>query len=462
VRGQGQVRIQKSSLEVSHPTDADEKEADEVARKVVGGQSAEIHGVGGTVNKKGEVSAEAAPAFQSKLESSKSGGQSLDGSTRSEMESKMGADFSNVKIHLGSEAHHMSESISAQAFTHGSDVYFNEGRYSPQSKEGKELLAHELAHTVQQKPAGRLQLQKKDKIITITVKKGQNLYRIALEYGTTVEELQKLNKLATTDIKEGQTLKVVVETSTGQTGKQVPKATTVKQELDDIYGDLKRPRYGDYTITKADLEKSIPYTDPVSGTSYTCPVKETFFGIWVSYGIDYAYKGAHSTGKDPYGSPNAFAAAITVPSRVPLFFSIEDWNKLDIKDKVRAYDNHPYWGLSDDLKYKLYPRLNAELERRVKKFKLDNTTTLESLETSSVIINYLPVPAKYTPFGKWVRTHYRYSEPELSNAPIPPGPLKQLGDDDNAVIKWNKFSLQQKVDYFNKYPEQKSAKPGQK
>jgi hypothetical protein len=48
------LAIQKKSLEVSDPNDADEKEADNVARKVVDGQSAEIHGTGGTINRKGE------------------------------------------------------------------------------------------------------------------------------------------------------------------------------------------------------------------------------------------------------------------------------------------------------------------------------------------------------------------------------------------------------------------------
>jgi hypothetical protein len=66
------------------------------------------------------------------------------------MESKMGADLSDVKIHTGSKAHEMSEGINAKAFTYGQDIYFKDGNYDPGSKEGKELLAHELAHTVQQ------------------------------------------------------------------------------------------------------------------------------------------------------------------------------------------------------------------------------------------------------------------------------------------------------------------------
>ena len=72
-------------------------------------------------------------------------------SIKGEMESGFGADFSNVRIHNNSEAHGMSKDLNAQAFTHGNDVYFNEGKYSPRSQEGKVLLAHELTHTIQQK-----------------------------------------------------------------------------------------------------------------------------------------------------------------------------------------------------------------------------------------------------------------------------------------------------------------------
>jgi len=88
--------------------------------------------------------------LEGKLDSSKDGGTGLDKKTKGEMESGFGADFSNVKIHTDSNAVHMSQELGAQAFTNGNDVYFNKGKYNPNSKEGKHLLAHELTHTVQQ------------------------------------------------------------------------------------------------------------------------------------------------------------------------------------------------------------------------------------------------------------------------------------------------------------------------
>lgn len=87
---------------------------------------------------------------ESDLNSSKGSGNGMDAKTKQEMEAGFGADFSNVNIHTDSKAVQMSEQLGAQAFTHGNDVYFNKGKYNPDSKEGKHLLAHELTHTIQQ------------------------------------------------------------------------------------------------------------------------------------------------------------------------------------------------------------------------------------------------------------------------------------------------------------------------
>lgn len=87
---------------------------------------------------------------ENQINSSKGGGNSMDHETKNFMESRFGTDFSNVKIHTGSEAVQMSRELNAQAFAVGNDIYFNEGKYNPTSDSGKHLLAHELTHTVQQ------------------------------------------------------------------------------------------------------------------------------------------------------------------------------------------------------------------------------------------------------------------------------------------------------------------------
>lgn len=88
--------------------------------------------------------------LQSTLSSTKGGGSPLGKDTQSNMESAFGTDFSQVRIHTNSTAIQMNKELNAQAFTHGSDIYFNSGKYNPNSSSGQHLLAHELTHTVQQ------------------------------------------------------------------------------------------------------------------------------------------------------------------------------------------------------------------------------------------------------------------------------------------------------------------------
>ena len=66
------------------------------------------------------------------------------------MEPRFDADFSGVRVHTNSEAAQSNREVSAQAFTHGQDIYLGEGKSDLTSSEGKQLLAHELTHVVQQ------------------------------------------------------------------------------------------------------------------------------------------------------------------------------------------------------------------------------------------------------------------------------------------------------------------------
>ncbi|MCW3162443.1 eCIS core domain-containing protein [Chryseobacterium oryctis] len=89
-------------------------------------------------------------------------GNMMDGNTKDFMESRFGADFSGVKIHTGNEAVQMSRELHAHAFTVGNDIYFNEGKYNPETDSGKHLLAHELTHTIQQNGGIGRKIQKVD------------------------------------------------------------------------------------------------------------------------------------------------------------------------------------------------------------------------------------------------------------------------------------------------------------
>lgn len=89
-------------------------------------------------------------ATASRINRARGGGQALDTSVQAKMGESMGADFSGVRVHTGSESHALNEQLNAKAFTTGSDIFFRDGAYSPQSSGGQELLAHELTHVVQQ------------------------------------------------------------------------------------------------------------------------------------------------------------------------------------------------------------------------------------------------------------------------------------------------------------------------
>jgi hypothetical protein len=78
-------------------------------------------------------------------------GAALDGGVRSEMEDRLGHDFSDVRVHTGAEADASARSVQAHAYTVGNDVVFANGKFDPSSTGGKETLAHELTHVVQQR-----------------------------------------------------------------------------------------------------------------------------------------------------------------------------------------------------------------------------------------------------------------------------------------------------------------------
>ncbi len=82
-----------------------------------------------------------------------SSGQALPGDLRSRFESSLGADLSNVRVHTGAESAQAASAVGARAYATGNDIHFAAGAYDPQSAFGVHLLAHEVAHTVQQRGA---------------------------------------------------------------------------------------------------------------------------------------------------------------------------------------------------------------------------------------------------------------------------------------------------------------------
>ncbi|TXS00561.1 DUF4157 domain-containing protein [Streptomyces sp. col6] len=79
------------------------------------------------------------------------GGTPLDIETRTDLESRMGADFSDVRIHNDSAAHESAKGVGAHAYTVGNNVVFQRDAYDPSSPQGRTTLAHELTHVIQQR-----------------------------------------------------------------------------------------------------------------------------------------------------------------------------------------------------------------------------------------------------------------------------------------------------------------------
>lgn len=87
----------------------------------------------------------------------RSSGQPLDGTTRSFMESRFDRDFSGVRVHTDSGAAESAGAVGALAYTVGQHIVFGQQQYAPRTLAGQHLLAHELAHTIQDSGSGSLQ-----------------------------------------------------------------------------------------------------------------------------------------------------------------------------------------------------------------------------------------------------------------------------------------------------------------
>lgn len=141
----GSHTIIHAKLEMTSPGDTDEVEADAAADTIIGGGKIARSFFGS-----GNTGGEAVPrAIANQLTQMQGGGQQLPDGLRHMMERGFGRDFSQVRLHTGNEAATISSSIHAKAFTLGNDIYFNRNQYAPSTQQGQHLIAHELAHVVQ-------------------------------------------------------------------------------------------------------------------------------------------------------------------------------------------------------------------------------------------------------------------------------------------------------------------------
>jgi hypothetical protein len=168
----------KSTLKVGAPDDAYEREADAVADRVMrmAGNADTVTPTSPGLQRKCAACEKESeePLLQAKAESSsvsagatfapasvdaalRSPGHALDAETRAFFEPRFGQDFGGVQVHSDSAAQQSARDVSAHAYTVGHDIVFGRGQFAPETFEGRRLLAHELAHAVQQsQPSGTL------------------------------------------------------------------------------------------------------------------------------------------------------------------------------------------------------------------------------------------------------------------------------------------------------------------
>jgi hypothetical protein len=93
------------------------------------------------------------PDVEAAIAQTRGGGQKLDDRSREKIGGQLGDSLNDVRVHTDEHADQLASSVSARAFTTGSDIYFARGEHNPGSSDGQQLLAHELTHVVQQRGA---------------------------------------------------------------------------------------------------------------------------------------------------------------------------------------------------------------------------------------------------------------------------------------------------------------------
>lgn len=178
----------QAKLAISQPGDPDEEEADRVAEQVmrkeepvsIGSSPSAIQRKCAACESRGTTcpkceeeqtiqhkenpgpAAHANPPAHSQIATLRGGGQPLPPSARAFFEPRFGQDFSGVRVHTDEQAAESALAMNALAYTVGSNVVFGAGQYAPGMARGRELLAHELTHVVQQtgKPQTRAGIQR--------------------------------------------------------------------------------------------------------------------------------------------------------------------------------------------------------------------------------------------------------------------------------------------------------------
>jgi hypothetical protein len=191
--------VVQPSLVLGKPHDRYEQEADQVARQVAGPagrRSAGGHGGtrAGAVDPMVERAIRGAPR-----------GRPLPDGVRAPLEGLLGADLPEVRVHADARADQLARVLGARAFTTGREIFFRRGEYRPSTQAGQRLLAHELAHTVQQAataPAATAGVVQRVMIDGYETEKPEQLQEL-IKLAQSMNSLQQINDMLAKAAKAG-------------------------------------------------------------------------------------------------------------------------------------------------------------------------------------------------------------------------------------------------------------------
>jgi hypothetical protein len=155
----------QTKLKVNEPGDSYEREADRVADQVLATPAQhDISGAPPRIQRfSGQSHGQVDGAPASVDQALASSGKPLEPALRHEMEERFGYDFSRVRVHSGAAAEQSARDVNAEAYTLGHDIVFDTGQFTPETTKGRQLIAHELTHVVQQTGCGAPFIQRKEK-----------------------------------------------------------------------------------------------------------------------------------------------------------------------------------------------------------------------------------------------------------------------------------------------------------
>jgi len=175
----------QAKLQTSSPGDPQEKEADQVAERVValednvefgdaaplaGGTPSTTVSAGNWWDEVHRAAVDSEPlasnaSVRDRLQARLGRGEKLSNSLKARMETGLQANFGDIRVHTDGPAAALARDLRAHAFAYGRDIFFAPGRFAPDSRAGTRLLAHELTHVIQQQAAPE-RIQRKDSAVT--------------------------------------------------------------------------------------------------------------------------------------------------------------------------------------------------------------------------------------------------------------------------------------------------------